>query len=613
MKKFLYVIILFFIFVINVNAERCFSVPRCNGTINSYVTQCYALPRTTSLKMVVNTPVYSNNRTINVSVNPDNYTVNSETALYIPEIDGYVFSKYTYGSSTVNTIYGLNAKPISYRTITGTRCVVSSSGSVSSAPVSVGSMPTGYAPIVLESHWIPVDYQIEYVDSRGVFSGVMSVNATETTRTLPTNGVTSDGWTFGGWYYDAKFTKPVESNVIVELDFKEVYNKSYGGVSNIKSGYEKLVLYARWIKKLETETIVSCPMGVSPYRIIYNTNGGNQIDDFIHCGGCLPKDTELPTPTKKGYEFVGWYYDSSFKKEVTVKYANKIEYTKLYNEDGCVQQAKVNLYAKWKKIETTTDKDLDKDKDTDTDKNKDKDKNNKEEKEEVKCPVDVPFYTIKYNSNGGNEIADYSYCEKCEFDIYLPVPVKEGYDFVGWYYDYEFQNLVTEEFANKIKYEKVTDKNGCVVQSEITLYAKWVVKQVADKEESNEIIEERALVVFHTDGGGVFTDKNICISCPASTLINTPQKSGYEFVGWYYDQHYINKVNVKYLEDLSNVFTDKTEEETIINIYAKWKVAKDKENDGNNVYGILGGIILLLVIITVMVVSKKKKDSYYNY
>ena len=78
--------------------------------------------------------------------------------------------------------------------------------------------------------------KIEYIDSQGVFNGIMSVNATETTRTLPTNGVTSDGWTFGGWYYDANFTKPVESNVIVELDFKEVYNKSYGGVSNIKSG-----------------------------------------------------------------------------------------------------------------------------------------------------------------------------------------------------------------------------------------------------------------------------------------------------------------------------------------------------------------------------------------
>ena len=377
MKKLFYVIILFFIFVINVNAERCFSVPRCNGTTTTYITQCYALPRTTSIKMVVNTPVYSNNRTINVSVNPENYTVNSGTTLYIPEIDGYVFSRYTYGSSTVSTIYGLKANPTSYRTITGTRCVFSSSGSVSSATVSVGSMPTGYAPIVLESHWIPVDYQIEYIDSQGVFNGIMSVNATETTRTLPTNGVTSDGWTFGGWYYDANFTKPVESNVIVELDFKEVYNKSYGGVSNIKSGYEKLVLYAKWIKKIETETIVSCPMGGSPYSIIYNTNGGNKIDDFIHCGGCLPKDTELPTPTKKGYEFVGWYYDSSFKKKVTTKYANKIEYTQLYTEHGCIQHTKVNLYAKWKKIEVTTD--IDKE----TDKDKETNKDNKEEKEEV--------------------------------------------------------------------------------------------------------------------------------------------------------------------------------------------------------------------------------------
>lgn len=411
------------------------------------------------------------------------------------------------------------------------------------------------------------------------------------------------GYEFGGWYYDSSFKQKVETNNINEVKYTQLYNEN----GCIK--YTEVNLYAKWLKvELEAEVKPSCPLGGATYGIIYNTNGGNKIEDYVHCSGCRPKDVLLPTPSKKGYEFMGWYYDSSFKKKVSVNYANKITYIQLYDENGCTKYTKVNLYAKWKKIENKTETDKDKDKD-DTGKLEKPD----DTKEEVKCPVDVSLYSIKYNSNGGNAIPDYTYCADCTDDVLLPVPIKDGYDFVGWFYDYEFQNQVVEEYANKIKYDKVTDKNGCLVQTEITLYAKWSIKQNVNNENSDEVIEEKALVVFHTDGGGVFTDKKVCVSCPAATLINTPQKNGYEFVGWYYDQHYINKVNVKYLEDLSDIFTDKTEDETIINVYAKWKAVKEVKNEDNKIYGILGGIILVLVIITILVVSKKKKDNYYNY
>ena len=50
-------------------------------------------------------------------------------------------------------------------------------------------------------------------------------------------------------------------------------------------------------------------MAKKEYSITFNTNGGNKIEDYVHCSGCRPKDVLLPTPSKKGYEFMGWYYD----------------------------------------------------------------------------------------------------------------------------------------------------------------------------------------------------------------------------------------------------------------------------------------------------------------
>ena len=72
-------------------------------------------------------------------------------------------------------------------------------------------------------------------------------------------------------------------------------------------------------------------------------------------------------------------------------------------------------------------------------------------------------------------------------------------------------------------------------------------------------------------------------------------------------------INLVLIRFCASFLVDKTEDETIINVYAKWKAVKEVKNEDNKIYGILGGIILVLVIITILVVSKKKKDNYYNY
>jgi len=86
------------------------------------------------------------------------------------------------------------------------------------------------------------------------------------------------------------------------------------------------------------------------YTITYNTNGGSTVPD-------LPEQTALPnplpTPTKSGYTFLGWYYDSDFTNEA-------------FADDPLTDD--VTLYAKW---ELTT-------------------------------------YTITYNTNGGSSVSQTS-------------------------------------------------------------------------------------------------------------------------------------------------------------------------------------------------------------
>lgn len=85
----------------------------------------------------------------------------------------------------------------------------------------------------------------------------------------------------------------------------------------------------------------------------------------------------------------------------------------------------------------------------------------------IKTPVsfDTPYtimengtlgYTITFNTNGGSEVAKAERQTKIPKD--LPVPVKEGYDFAGWYTD---EALTERVWA------------GSTVVKDITLYAKW--------------------------------------------------------------------------------------------------------------------------------------------
>ena len=162
--------------------------------------------------------------------------------------------------------------------------------------------------------------------------------------TLPTP--TWDGHTFIGWYSDAAFKNPIT----------KIAHGSTGHVT----------LYAKW--------------GTVSYNIVYNLNGGTNPADAKQSYTAESDDYTLPTPTKNGYYFAGWYTEAGFTNRVT-KIASGSTGNKAF-------------WAKW-----TT----------------------------------IP-YTITYNLNGGTNPAGAKTQYTIESDDYtLPVPSKKGYDFGGWF------------------------------------------------------------------------------------------------------------------------------------------------------------------------------------
>jgi len=68
-----------------------------------------------------------------------------------------------------------------------------------------------------------------------------------------------------------------------------------------------------------------------------------------------------------------------------------------------------------------------------------------------------PTYTVSFNSNGGSSVENLSISAEEKVGE-LPVPKKTGYNFVAWYADENFENIVT---------------NNTVPNANVTYYAKW--------------------------------------------------------------------------------------------------------------------------------------------
>ena len=89
---------------------------------------------------------------------------------------------------------------------------------------------------------------------------------------------TNDGYSFAGWYTDVKCTTAYDFNLPVNTD---------------------ITLYAKWLAK---------------YTVSFDTDGGSTVESQTVVTGNKATKPAV-NPTKKGYNFVGWYTDNTYTTE----------------------------------------------------------------------------------------------------------------------------------------------------------------------------------------------------------------------------------------------------------------------------------------------------------
>lgn len=224
---------------------------------------------------------------------------------------------------------------------------------------------------IIYAKWTANNYTITF-DLAGGTSSVTTKKVTydEPYGILPTP--TREGYTFSGWYTLAQEGAKITETTIVDI-------------------VEDTILYAHW--------------NATKYTVTFNTNGGNSVNDIQVTYHSTYEN--LPTPTRTGYAFLGWYSDSAL--------TNKIEKT-----TQVTTASNHILYAKWQ----------------------------------------VNTYRVVFDSDGGTTCASKEVVYGEEYGT-LEYPTKEGYTFIGWYID---QSCSSQVFKSTI----VTKA------SDHTLYAGWV-------------------------------------------------------------------------------------------------------------------------------------------
>lgn len=208
---------------------------------------------------------------------------------------------------------------------------------------------------------------------------------------------------------------------------------------------------------------------LDPVDVHFVTDGGTTYESIK----VEPTEIlELPTPEKLGYEFVGWYDNSTFSGEA------------IFGEYEVIKS--VTLFAKWR-----------------------------------------PYAGIvKFESNGGTQYNSLYFAAQY---IELPIPTREGHNFVAWYDNSEFTG---EALSGKY-----------LPKGDVTLYAKW------------EAVG--GTIKFVSNGGTNYAD---LVFAGQLVTIPTPTRAGYKFVGWYDNSEFTGEV---YSGDI--LF------EESVTLYAKWE------------------------------------------
>ena len=275
--------------------------------------------------------------------------------------------------------------------------------------------------ITITAQWVANVYTVTFdVNGGNALSEsekTRNVTYDSTYGDLPTP--TKEGYGFDGWFTEAEEGEKINSTTVIKI-------------------LNDQTIYAHWTAGAITVT--------------FNATGGSstQSSMSVSFDGVYG---DLPSATKTGYIFGGWFTAAVDGDEVT-------------SETRVTDSNHLTLYAHW-----TADE-----------------------------------YNVAFDVNGGNPLSAYEQTKKVSYDSPygdLPVASRIGYDFVGWF---------TENEGG----ENVTSEDIVQITEDQTFYAHWRIKQYT--------------ITFKSDGAIIKSEKldyGSIITYPSS-----PSKTGHTFVGW---------------------------------------------------------------------------------
>ena len=193
------------------------------------------------------------------------------------------------------------------------------------------------------ANWQVIEYTITLLDMDGVGTSEALVYTVEQAVTLPTP--TREGYAFLGWTVNSDMAP----QLTVVLPQGSIGNKTYT---------------ANW--------------ELTGYTVTMNLNGGSGETTLLYT--VEDEEFALPTPTRNGYEFVGWTGEGIIMPQLNVTIPTGSTGDKAYT-------------ANWQVIE----------------------------------------YTITLDTNGGPNVSPIKYTVEDSFT--LPYPLRPGYEFAGWTLD----------------------------------------------------------------------------------------------------------------------------------------------------------------------------------
>ena len=311
---------------------------------------------------------------------------------------------------------------------------------------------------------------------------------------------TREGYTFAGWTYDSKGTDPV--------DFSKP----------VQGGGDHVTFYAQWTKDKGADENVK--------DVLYFANGGTFFDGNETLQGVTDGEgvaRQPLAPTREGYTFAGWTYDS--------KGTDPVDFSKPLVGGG----DHATLFAQWTE-----------DKGADVDENKN-----------VK--------DVLYFANGGvffdGNVTLQGVTDSDGVARQPLAPTREGYTFAGWTYD--------SEGTDPVDFSKPVQGGG----DHVTFYAQWT------KNETPAVQTHK--VNFYVDGSTttVEVEDGKTVAQPSD-----PSVDGFNFVGWSSSKESFKKFDFStpITEDTTvyAFFTAKTpKSETLKKDEGKKQVAADKKDE----------------------------------